>query len=108
MSKAYGVTLRTLRFYEKKGLINPRRAGRLRFYDSNERKRLEMILLGKELGFSLAEIKEAIDSADWGDSVDFESLFPEQQILRQLKYLEQRREEIDRSITRLREKLGRR
>lgn len=56
-----GVTPRTLRFYEDKGLIDPPRAGATRVYRARERARMMLILRGKRLGFSLAEIKEFLD-----------------------------------------------
>lgn len=52
------VTPRAIRFYETKGLIKPRRAGSTRVYSHRDRARMLIILRGKRLGFSLAEIKE--------------------------------------------------
>ena len=56
MSRLYGVSLRTLRFYEDRGLIKPRREGNARYYRDGDRARMDMILRGKKLGFTLAEI----------------------------------------------------
>ncbi len=56
MAREFGVTLRTLRFYEDRHLIRPRRMGNARYYGGADRVRLEMILKGKQLGFTLAEI----------------------------------------------------
>jgi len=107
-SKQYHVTIRALRFYEDHGLLSPRRPGGWRrYYGEKERKRLEMILLGKRLGFSLAEIKEIVNNPNIGDSASFEHLLLERQILEQLEFLEQRREEIDSAIARLRAHLSR-
>ncbi len=51
----------SIRFYEDKGLINPRRtAGNQRVYLKKHRARLKMILRGKRFGFSLDEIGEMI------------------------------------------------
>jgi DNA-binding transcriptional MerR regulator len=51
----------SIRFYEEKGLINPRRtAGNQRVYLKKHRARLKMILRGKRFGFSLDEIGEMI------------------------------------------------
>jgi len=55
------VTPRTIRFYEQKGLIRPQRAGKTRVYTHRDKARLQLILRGKRLGFSLAEIKEYLD-----------------------------------------------
>ena len=108
MAKQYNVTLRALRFYDEYGLIIPRRARTWRFYGHEARKRLKMILLGKELGFSLAEIKETIDNANADGSIGFEQLLLEEQILEQIRFLELKRKEINGAIARLHENLSRR
>nr|WP_188768984.1 MerR family DNA-binding transcriptional regulator [Novosphingobium endophyticum] len=59
-----GVTMRTLRFYEDKGLIAPRRVGTTRIYGKRELGRMQLILRGKRLGFSIREIKEFLDLYD--------------------------------------------
>ena len=59
-----GVTARTIRFYEDKGLITPRRAGSTRVYTVRDRARMILILRGKRLGFSLREIKDYLDLYD--------------------------------------------
>ena len=53
-----------MRFYETKGLVNPRRAGTTRIYTHRERGRLQLILRGKRLGFSLTDIGEYLDLYD--------------------------------------------
>lgn len=59
-----GVTARTLRFYEDRGLIEPRRLGTTRMYSARDRARMKLILRGKQLGFSLREIAEYLDLYD--------------------------------------------
>ncbi len=59
-----GVSARTIRFYEDKGLISPQRAGNNRVYTLRDRARMSLILRGKKLGFSLREIKEYLDLYD--------------------------------------------
>ncbi|USI71730.1 MerR family transcriptional regulator [Sphingomonas morindae] len=59
-----GITSRTLRFYEAKGLIEPRRVGAIRVYGRRELGRMQLILRGKRLGFSIKEIKEFLDLYD--------------------------------------------
>ncbi len=61
LAEAFGVTARALRFYETKGLLNPRRMGARRVYGHRDRARLQLILRGKRLGFSLAEIAEYLE-----------------------------------------------
>ena len=58
------VTPRTIRFYESKGLLNPQRAGRHRVFTHRDLARLKIILRGKRLGFSLADIKAYLDLYD--------------------------------------------
>ena len=64
LAEELGVTARAVRFYEDKGLISPRRAGNTRVYTLRDRARLKLILRGKRLGFTLAEIKEYLDLYD--------------------------------------------
>lgn len=64
ISAELGVTPRTLRFYEAKGLLAPRRAGTTRVYTHRERARMILILRGKRLGFSLREIRDFLDLYD--------------------------------------------
>jgi DNA-binding transcriptional MerR regulator len=59
-----GITTRTLRFYEDKGLIEPGRIGTTRVYTRREVGRMQLILRGKRLGFSLREIQEFLDLYD--------------------------------------------
>lgn len=59
-----GVTARAIRFYEAKGLLRPQRVGANRVYDYRDRARLLLILRGKRLGFSLAEIQLYLDLYD--------------------------------------------
>ncbi|SFN81589.1 DNA-binding transcriptional regulator, MerR family [Mesorhizobium sp. NFR06] len=64
MAKKYGVTLRTLRFYEDKGLLNPHRDGSTRLYTRRDKARLKLILLGRKVGFSLRDVKQMMDLYD--------------------------------------------
>jgi DNA-binding transcriptional MerR regulator len=64
LARELGITPRAMRFYETKGLVNPRRAGTTRIYTHRERGRLQLILRGKRLGFSLTDIGEYLDLYD--------------------------------------------
>jgi DNA-binding transcriptional MerR regulator len=64
LAREFGVTTRTIRFYEDRGLITPLREGQRRVYRSRDRVRLRLIMRGKRLGFSLEEIREMIDIYD--------------------------------------------
>jgi len=59
-----GVTMRTLRFYEDKGLIAPQRVGTMRIYSKREMGRMQLILRGKRLGFLILKINEFLDLYD--------------------------------------------
>ncbi|WP_159653044.1 MerR family transcriptional regulator [Vibrio atypicus] len=58
LAKEFDITTRSIRFYEDVGLIQPERKGTMRLYHRRDKIRLKLILRGKRLGFSLAEIKE--------------------------------------------------
>lgn len=61
LCQAFGITPRTLRFYESKGLLAPRRVGATRVYTRRDRARLALILRSKAIGATLSEIKHYLD-----------------------------------------------
>ena len=107
MASFYGVSLRTLRFYEDKGLIFPRRQGTARFYSANDRIRLELILKGKRLGFSLSEIHSLIASrttvVQESGPADLVVSLNSEQVATQIRHLERQRDELCIAIAELRE-----
>jgi DNA-binding transcriptional MerR regulator len=68
-SRHYKVSARTLRFYEEAGILKSRRKpdSRYREYDGEQLSRLEVILLLRELGFTIKEIAGLLD----GEAKDF-------------------------------------
>lgn len=68
LADEFGVTTRTLRFYEAEGLLSPDRSGPARSYSAGDRARLRLILRGKRFGMSLSEIGEIIGSYDGATS----------------------------------------
>lgn len=60
LASEFGVTTRTIRFYEEKGLLEPQREGQRRLYGTADRTKLRLILRGRRLGFSLDESAEII------------------------------------------------
>ena len=56
----FSVTTRTIRFYEEKGYLSPKRNGTRRIYNQADRTRLRLILRGKRLGLSLEETADLI------------------------------------------------
>ena len=102
MSRVFGVSLRTLRFYEDRGLIKPRREGNARYYRGSDRIRMEMILKGKKLGFTLTEIQDLIGGKGASEMTDLEDQLNPQQVVSQISHLERQRNEIEGAIERLR------
>ena len=64
LADEFGVTTRTLRFYEAEGLIAPERAGTARIYHARDRARLRLVLRGRRFGMTLAECAAIIDIYD--------------------------------------------
>ncbi|MGR5095631.1 MerR family transcriptional regulator [Vibrio maritimus] len=64
LAKEFDITTRSIRFYEDEGLIQPDRSGSMRLYNRRDKIRLKLILRGKRLGFSLAEIRELFELYD--------------------------------------------
>lgn len=64
LASEFGVTTRTIRFYEEKGLVNPLRQGQKRLYSGADRVRIKLILRGKRIGMTLQECVDFIDMYD--------------------------------------------
>lgn len=98
MAKQFDVTLRTLRFYEDKGLLNPKREGNTRLYTQRDVTRLKLIMLGRKVGFSLREVKQIMDLYDPenGSVKQLRTLIDKSE--RQLTRLEKQRSAIEEAI----------
>ena len=104
VSKAYGLTLRALRFYESRGLISPKRFGGARYFTTRCRSRLKLILAAKQMGFTLSETATMI-----GRSTDGETeLLPlsEHTLKAQIEFLEGQKSTIDGALKQLTDRLG--
>jgi len=101
LAAEFGVTARTLRFYEDKGLLQPKRSGQSRIYSAADRARLRLILRGKRVGFTLEEIREMMDleSLDSGGVVHLELSL--RRFRDRIKTLKQQRSDIKLSIAEL-------
>ena len=64
LAAEFDTTLRTIRFYEDQGLLTPERVGTTRVFHDRDRVRLQLILRGKRLGFTLAEIAHVLGLYD--------------------------------------------
>ena len=98
LAREFGVSLRTLRFYEDRGLLQPERQGTTRLYSRRDRMRLRLVLLAKLLGFSLTEAKQIIDiyNGPGGARRQLEVAF--ERMKDQRVILQDQRREIDESI----------
>lgn len=101
MAKKYGVTLRTLRFYEDKGLLNPQRDGSTRLYTRRDRARLKLILLGRKVGFALRDVKQMMDLYDPNGSNTKQLRLALDKSEKQLARLQKQRALIDDAISEL-------
>lgn len=107
LARDFGVTLRTLRFYESRGLITPARSGMTRIYSARDRARLALILKGKQLGFTLVEIRAMLASEEKKNGTGKPAAsvgglhLTREQIMEQLELLRSQRSEIDDAIAEL-------
>ena len=101
LSREFGVTLRTLRFYEDKGLLNPKRVGLNRIYSRRDRARLKLILMGKKVGFPLTDIGEMLDLYDLRDGQATQLRFALEKFQAQIATLRQQKQDIEQAITEL-------
>jgi DNA-binding transcriptional MerR regulator len=103
LSREFGVTLRALRFYEDRGLLAPKRIGTMRIYSGKDRARLAVILKGKQLGFTLAEIQEMLAPSHRGGQPGIDLKLSLGKVDEQIAHLEIQRAEIDTAIAELRD-----
>lgn len=100
LAREFGVSVRTLRFYQSKGLLSAHWSGRARAFRPADRDRLAAILQGKRLGFSLTEIREIVGECQ----TTLENGLPlsHDKCLAQIERLERQRRDIERSLNDLR------
>jgi DNA-binding transcriptional MerR regulator len=101
LAEEYGVTLRTIRHYEDRGLLSPERRGTTRVFHNRDRVRLALVLRGRRIGFSLDEIATIVNMYDEqpGESGQLEYLLD--QIAGRRRELEQRRRDIEETLVEL-------
>src|SRR5210317_976144 len=98
LAEEFGVTSRALRLYEEEGLLDPERDGTRRIYNERDRVRLRLILRGKRLGWSLAEIRESFDlyDSDQGEAAQLESML--EKLAQRRELLERQRRDVDHAL----------
>lgn len=99
VAREFGITLRALRFYESKRLIAPLRAGAVRLYRREDRARLAMILMGRRLGLTLAEIGTLIAR----QGADHPLHLTREKCIEQITLLERQKRTIEVAIAELRQ-----
>ena len=101
LTREFGVSTRTLRFYEDEGLIAPERRGRTRLYRAADRHLIAEILRGRRIGFTIAEIREIIQvyKSPPGESAQLEMLM--RKVDEKRADLRQKRRDIEETLTEL-------
>lgn len=98
LAAAHGITTRTIRFYESRGLISPARKGIARAYGRRDRARLKLILRGKNLGFSLEDITEFLTLYDADPSQMVQTRLVLAKVDEHIQELETKRKDIERTL----------
>ena len=106
LAREFGITLRTLGFYEDKGLINPQRSGMTRLYSRRDRARLKLALLGRRIGFTLTEIRELLDLYYLEDGQTTQLRIASGKFTEQIAKLEKQRADIDAALSELQSNLA--
>ena len=103
LCREFGITLRTIRFYEDKGLLAPRRINGARVYTRRDRARLALILRSKAIGAPLSEIKHYLDLyGTHGEGRVQQMKFVLDRTTKAIEALEQKRAHIEASLAELR------
>ena len=106
LAAEFEVTPRAIRYYEDRGLLSPGRIGQNRVYTNRERGRLYLILRGKRVGFSLAEIQEMLDLYDLGDGQVGQMSRVLEKVKLRITALEDQKRELEQIIDELRREGG--
>lgn len=101
MAEKFGLTPRALRFYESKGLLAPAREGRGRIYTQADQRHLSLILKGRKLGFTIAEIGQMI-AAEAGHVAPHSLRMTREKCLEQIEHLEKQLRETTEALAELR------
>ncbi len=106
LAAAFALSPRAIRFYEDQGLLAPERAGTQRIYSKRDRARLQLILRGKRLGFSLADIREFLDLYDADGTKRQQMAMTLERTRARIADLEQQLEDITITLAELRDMEG--
>ncbi len=103
IAREFGISTRTIRFYEAKGLLSPERVGSTRVFRKRDRARLLLILRGKRLGFSLKDISEYLSLYDADNTQTPQILLLQAKVDERLNLLEMQLQDLEITISELRE-----
>lgn len=103
LAREFGISTRTIRFYESKGLIQPERLGATRVFRRRDRARLILILRGKRLGFSLRDIAEYLSLYDADETRTAQVQLLIGKVDERLAMLRAQRDDLDTTIAELTE-----
>ncbi len=106
LASAFALSPRAIRFYEDQGLLAPDRAGTQRVYTKRDRARLQLILRGKRLGFSIADIREFLDLYDAGGGRHRQMAMTLERTRARIADLQQQLEDITVTLAELRDMEG--
>ena len=101
LAKEFGITTRTIRFYESRGLIAPERIGTARRYSKRDRARLMLILRGRNLGFTIDDVGEYLSLYDSDPGQLAQTRLLLDKVTTAIAELERKREYIHHSLTEL-------
>jgi len=107
LAEEFELTTRAIRFYEDKGLLSPRRQGQTRIYYPRDRARLILIVRGRNVGLTIAEIKELLDLYELPDKCETQTRVAVEKFRRRMASLERQREEIGLQIKTLQDTCAR-
>jgi DNA-binding transcriptional MerR regulator len=99
LAREFQITPRAIRFYESRGLIEPQRRGSQRLYSRRDRARLNLIVRGRNLGFTLEDVAKYLELYD----ADPTQLAQTQMLLEKVELaitdLEGKRRDIERALS---------
>lgn len=99
LAREFQITPRAIRFYESRGLLDPQRRGSQRLYSRRDRARLNLIVRGRNLGFTLEDVAKYLELYD----ADPAQLAQTQMLLQKIELamtdLEGKRQDIDRAVS---------
>lgn len=101
VAEEFGVTHRTIRYYEDQGLISPERRGTQRVFHPRDRVRLALVLRGRRIGLDLEKIRRIVDMYDESPGEVGQLRYLLAEVAERRAELEQRRADIEQTLAEL-------